>query len=360
MRSKHGGNIYEVAKKYGYEESEILDFSANINPLGVPNSLKNAIISNINSLVNYPDPNYRDLVKAIAEYNGINEEYILPGNGATEIIFKFIEALSPKKALILAPTFSEYERSLRRVKCTVEYFYLDEKNDFKLDKNRFMESMNNDYDLIVLCNPNNPTGQIIDRKILSSILSKARENQTNLMVDEAFIEFVDSEELATMLEYIHEYKNLYIIRAMTKFFAVPGIRLGYGITSNKEIISSILDKREPWTINTFASMAGRVLLTDKEYITQSKDFFNRERKFMYDNLKNLNFIEVYRPEANYIFLKLLKEMDSLQESLIKRKILIRSCDNYINLDSRYFRAAIKDRNSNNKFIKAMKEVLYES
>lgn len=359
MRIKHGGNIYEAAKRYGIAPGEIIDFSANINPFGIPDSLKEAIISNIDILENYPDPEYESLVKSIGIYNKVDEKFVIPGNGATEVIFLIIGALAPQKALLLAPTFSEYERALRRYGSSVNYFLLKEENNFCLDKDEFLKNMKKDTDLIILCNPNNPTGQIVERKDLIEILEKCRESNTYLMLDEAFIEFIDNEDKVSMEKFVDRFDNLFIIKALTKFFAIPGLRLGYGLTSNTRIREKIKDIREPWTINGFASIAAQTLLQDENYIFKSKEFFRDERKYLYESLKKIKELRVYKPEANYIFFKILKGNIDLKEELIKRKILIRDCSNYVSLSKGYYRAAIRDRVSNDKLINALKEVVYE-
>ncbi|WP_432665702.1 threonine-phosphate decarboxylase CobD [Wukongibacter baidiensis] len=360
MKAKHGGNIYEIAKQYGIDENEILDYSANINPLGIPSKFKETIISRIDVIENYPDPDYKDLVSAIARYNDIDEKFIIPGNGATEIIFQIAQAVKPNKSLLLAPTFLEYERALRRVGSEIEYYFLKENDDFRINKKDFLEKLNDDIDLVVICNPNNPTGQITSKKVLFEILNECKNKDIKLMLDEAFIEFLDNEDENSLMEYLKDYDNLFIIKALTKFFAIPGLRLGYGLMSNPKIRESIINRKEPWTINGFAAISGEVLLGDKDYINRSKEFFKTERKYMYERLKEIKGIKAYEPYANYVFFKLMNEkiMD-LRTALIREKILIRQCDNYVNLDNNFFRVAIKDRKSNERLIKALREVLYE-
>ncbi|SKC75713.1 threonine-phosphate decarboxylase CobD [Maledivibacter halophilus] len=360
MRAKHGGNIYETAKKYGISEQDIIDFSANINPLGIPYKLKETIISNIETIENYPDPDYKRLVLAIAEYNNIHEDFVIPGNGATEIIFKIVQAIKPKKTLLLAPTFSEYERALKSVGSDVVYYLLDEDTQFNVDKNVLLEKLKDNIDFIVLCNPNNPTGQIIGQNILKEILIECKKRKINFMIDEAFIEFVKDEKNHSLIGSLYDFDNLFIIRALTKFFAIPGLRIGYGLISNQGIKGKIIDGKEPWTINGFAAISGEALLEDKEYIEKSKEFFELERKYMYEELQKIRNIKVFKPYANYVFFKLISKDIDLKEELIQRKLLIRQCIDYVNLDGSFFRVAIKDRDSNKKLIEGLKEVLYDN
>jgi threonine-phosphate decarboxylase len=357
--AKHGGNIYEVAEKLGIQPNEVLDFSANINPLGVPISFRKALIENITMIENYPDPHYQRLVHGIAKYHHISPIFITVGNGATEIIFSTISALKPKQALILAPTFSEYERALAKVGCEVDYYRLKEELDFAVDES-FLKVLHEEIDLVILCNPNNPTGQMIHHEIMDKILDKCRELRINLMIDEAFNEFLDFPEEKSMISRIESYKNLYIIRSLTKFFALPGLRIGYGISSNQEILMKIAGVKEPWTINSYAALAGEIVVEDQDYISNSKDWIDAEREFLFEGLQRIPQIKVYRPAANYIFLKVLGDhYTSLQEKLLEKNILIRSCSNYENLNDTYFRVAIKDRKANEKLIHALREVFYE-
>ena len=357
--AKHGGNIYEVAEKLGIQPNEVLDFSANINPLGVPMSFRKALIENITMIENYPDPHYQRLIHGIGKYHHISPTHITVGNGATEIIFSMISALKPKQALILAPTFSEYERALGKVGCEVEYYRLKEELDFTVDES-FLKALHEEIDLVILCNPNNPTGQMIHHDIMDKILDKCREHRINLMVDEAFNEFLDCPEEKSMISRIESYKNLYIIRSLTKFFALPGLRIGYGISSNMDILLRMEGVKEPWTINSFAALAGELVVADQEYISNSKAWIDSEREYLFEGLQSIPQMKVYRPAANYIFLKVLDDHYlSLQEKLLDKSILIRSCRNYENLNESYFRVAIKNREANEKLIYALREVFYE-
>lgn len=358
--AKHGGNIYEVAQKLGIQPTEILDFSANINPLGVPASFRKALIENISMIENYPDPNYEQLIDGMSKYHQISPSCITVGNGATEIIFSIISALKPKNALILAPTFAEYERALMKANCEVHSYRLKEELDFTVDEG-LLKALDDRIDMVILCNPNNPTGQMIDSEMMELILDKCRELRINLIIDEAFNEFLDCPEERSMISHIESYKNLYIIRSLTKFFALPGLRIGYGISGNQDILQKIASGKEPWTINSFAALAGEIVVEDHEYIDSSKNWINREREFLFKGIQSISQIKAYKPEANYIFLRVMDDSHiSLQDRLLEKRILIRSCGNYENLDGTYFRVAIKDRDANEKLLQALREVFYES
>lgn len=363
----HGGNIYKVFREKKIKE--ILDYSSNINPLGIPGSLKKLIFENINILERYPDPEYVELRKKIAEKNEVNIENIIVGNGATEIIFLFIKALNPKKILIISPTFSEYERALAASKINkndieINYFKLDEKEDFNLNIENLTKELDKNYNLVILCNPNNPTGKFLEISKIEKILKKCNEMETKLFIDEAFIEFVESWKEKTAIKIKENKKNLFIIRAFTKFFAIPGLRLGYGICFDDGIIKKMLEKKEPWSVNNFADIAGIALLDDIEYIKNTENWIKEEKKYMFEKLSEISGIEAYKTDVNFILIKIKNELfekglnvKKVRESMMEKGILIRDASNFIFLDERYFRLAIKDRKNNDRVLENLKEVL---
>lgn len=340
----HGGNIYKLAREKGIEK--ILDYSANINPFGLPESLKKAVGENFHIFEKYPDPEYVELREILAKHNGMNFENIIVGNGATEIIFLYMKMLNPKKALVVNPTFVEYERALMQTSCQVDHFQLEENENFVLDKEKLREELNKDYDLLVICNPNNPTGRFMTRAEMKDIAAIAKESGTKLMVDEAFIEFVEgnySESIAHLKD-----PNIFVVRALTKFFAIPGIRLGFAICHDSAIIKRIQGEREPWTVNALAELTAKVVLDDREYIEKSENWIKKEKKWMYEELTKGNNIKTYKTETNFILVRLTGNSNSkaLREKLIEDGILIRDCSNFPFLDENYIRLAIKDHKSN--------------
>lgn len=351
----HGGNIYKLQRE---GKNNILDYSSNINPLGVPESLKKAISENFSLLERYPDINYVELRESIGNYNNINSENIIVGNGATEVLFLYMKALKPKKVLIASPTFAEYERALNNIECEIDFFELKEKENFILDKEKFIEEAKN-YDIAVLCNPNNPTGKFISKNIIAEINEKLEKSNTKLFIDESFIEFIKDWEEKTVADFKSE--NIFILRALTKFFALPGIRLGYGICFDKKIIDNINSKREPWSVNTFADIAGKVILDDKEYIKNTEKWIEEERKYFVASLKEIaknKKIKVYDTETNFILIKLnTYTAEEFRNKMLEKNILVRNASNFKFLDETFVRLAIKDREKNEKVIKAIKEVL---
>lgn len=351
----HGGNIYKLQRE---GKKDILDYSSNINPLGVPESLKKAVSENFSVLTRYPDINYTELRESIGKYNNISPENIIAGNGATEVLFLYIKALKPKKVLIAAPTFAEYERAVKNAECEIDFFELKEEDNFILNKDEFIQKAVN-YNLAVICNPNNPTGKFISKEIIFEINENLKKSGTKLFIDECFIEFISGWEEKTSALFKSE--NIFILRALTKFFALPGLRLGYGICFDKKITEKINEIREPWSVNGFADLAGKVILNDIEYIKNSEKWILEERKYFTDSLKEIEEnkkIKIYDTETNFILIKLFEmTSEEFKNKMEEKNILVRNASNFKFLDNSFVRLAIKDREKNQKVIGAVKEVL---
>ena len=357
MKDLHGGNIYKFQRE---GKNDILDYSSNINPLGVPQKFVDIAKESFDKLISYPDPYYIELRKKIAKFNSVdmnNINNIIVGNGATEILFLYIRALKPKKVLILAPCFAEYERALKSVSAKISYFELKESDNFYPNiENLKKEIETNNYDLLLFCNPNNPTGQFIKLQDIKKIIDICENKSTKIFVDEAFIEFIENWQEKTVS--LFKNKNVFIMRAFTKFFAIPGLRLGYGIGFDEEILDKMWDEKEPWTVNTFANLAGLVMLDDKEYIEKSKNWILEEKKFMYKELSEFQYIKAYKTECNFILLKIQNiSSASLRDKMIEKNILIRDASNFKFLDYHFVRLAIKDRESNIKVLEALADIM---
>ena len=378
----HGGNIYKVFREKNLKE--ILDYSSNINPYGIPESLKSRIIENLEILERYPDPDYVELREKLAHLNKIDISDIVLGNGATEIIFLFMKVINPKKILIVSPTFGEYERAVKATEipgdivslsCSddnknienkeieIEYFELKESDDFKLNIGNLKNELEKKYDLLIICNPNNPTGKFLKLAQTEEILKECNKYDTKLFIDEAFIEFLADGMKESIINTEENKKNLFVTRAFTKFFAIPGLRLGYGMYFDKELEQKISEKKEPWSVNNIAEMAGLTVLDDTEYIEKTLKWITKEKIYMYEKLNEISGIKVYETEVNFITGKIDEKLFSeglnvkiLREKMLEQGILIRDASNFKFLDERFFRLAIKDRASNDRVIKAMKEI----
>ena len=358
----HGGNVYKIYREKGMKE--ILDYSSNINPYGLPEQFKEAIISNLSILEKYPDPDYIELREEIAKINKVELKNIIVGNGATEIIFLYMKVLKAKKILIVSPTFGEYERAMRATldDIQVDYFKLEETDSFVPNIKKIKDELNKKYDLLVMCNPNNPTGQFVSVKELEKILEKCTEVGTKLFVDEAFVEFVENWGEKSIIKTEKDKKNLFVLRAFTKFFAIPGLRLGYGICFDDEFMTKILEKKEPWSVNNIAELAGKVLLKDKEYIEKTNKWIKEEKKYMYENLIKIEGIKSYKTEINFILVRINDEylekinVQKLREKMLENGILIRDASNFVYLDNKYFRLAVKDRKNNMIVLEVLKKI----
>lgn len=349
----HGGNIYKFLRE---GKKEILDYSSNINPLGVPKKFIEKASQSFEILEKYPDPYYIELREKIAKHNSLNKENVIVGNGATEILFLYMKALKPKKVLLVAPCFAEYKRALDTINAEIYYFELLERENFKLNIENLIKNISNEnYDLILLCNPNNPTGKFISLEEIKKILKIVEEKNINLFIDEAFIEFVQDWEKKTAL--LLKSQNIFIMRAFTKFFAIPGLRLGYGLSYNLDFLKKMYFEKEPWSVNSFANLAGLILLDDKEYIEKSNKWIAEEKIFFYEELNKFSGIKVFRTDANFILIKLLNSTAKiLKEKMLEKNILIRDASNFKFLDESYIRLAIKDRNSNILVLKALASI----
>ena len=378
----HGGNIYKIFREKNIKE--ILAYSSNINPYGIPESLKKKITENLEVLERYPDPDYVELREKLANLNKVNLSDIILGNGATEIIFLFMKVINPKKILIVSPTFGEYERAVKATEiprdivslsCSgdnknienkeieIEYFELKESDDFKLNIGNLKNELEKKYDLLIICNPNNPTGKFLKLAQTEEILKECNKYDTKLFIDEAFIEFLADGMKESIINTEENKKNLFVTRAFTKFFAIPGLRLGYGMYFDKELEQKISEKKEPWSVNNIAEMAGLTVLDDTEYIEKTLKWITKEKIYMYEKLNEISGIKVYETEVNFITGKIDEKLFSeglnvkiLREKMLEQGILIRDASNFKFLDERFFRLAIKDRASNDRVIKAMKEI----
>ena len=349
----HGANVDNMAKKFGKNENDIIDFSSNVNPHIISN-LGKYVLEGLEKSRSYPDINYTNLRNKISDYIKVDSELIIPGNGATEIIYLLMKSIKRRLA-ILNPTFSEYGRGAKLNNLEIIDFHLKEENNFSIDLDEIQKNMDK-FDSLFICNPNNPNGKVKD---LNELLDLMIENDKLLIVDETFMEFVGEEEKYSLINKIEQTPNLFILKAVTKFFGMPGLRLGYGVTSNKQIINNIYEYKEPWTINSFAENLSNYLFKDKEYINGSKDYYINERKFMLEELRKISRLKVYDTDTNFVLIKLDDdEANSLKLELFEKyNILIRDASNFIGLDKSYIRVAIKSHNDNKVLIESLRKIL---
>ena len=356
MNVNHGANLYSLSDKYGFSKEELMDFSSNINPFGTSKLAKNYIIDNIDMVSMYPDPNYSDLKKSISSYCNCFENNIILGSGATELISSFIKALNPKNALLLSPAYSEYESELSKINCNITKYYARYENDFDICTSDLIDTLKEkDYDLVVICNPNNPTGFTFSSNEIENLL---KSTSAFIMVDETYTEFTDT-NIYSCTSLVDRYDNLFVIRGTSKFFSTPGIRLGYGLIGNENIKNKILSQLDLWNVNIIAAAMGQIMFTDTEFINQSKEIMLKERDYLNLELNKINNLKIYNSQGNFILCQIKSNKITaslLREKLLEKKIIIRDCSSFDGLDEYFFRICILKPNQNKLLIKSLNEI----
>ncbi len=352
IQESHGGNIYLLAERLGIAESDIIDFSASINPLGVPKSVQVAMRENMQYLFNYPDPDTKRLRLKISEHIGIGADSIICGNGSTELIYLIVRALRPARVLIPQPTFSEYERACRKnFWIDVVRYALKKENDFGVDPEDLIRAMSGGIspssrcDMVFLCNPNNPTGTLIKREDMLRISAAAKNLKCALVVDEAFIDFCPG---ASIIDEVGNNSYLIVLRSLTKMYALSGLRVGYAVLA-PSFLDAVKEAKEPWTVNTLAQIAGMAALDDEAYKTETFTVIEKEKKALEDGFRRLGVS--YLPSSGNYYLLQCKRAQELTSFLKKRAILVRDCSNFPGLDSSYIRVAVKSERDNKRLLK---------
>jgi len=356
----HGGDLDAIEKEYGIPKKEILDFSGNINPLGFPESVKKALAENLDIVSVYPDKSYTELRKSIARYTGADYENIKVGNGSTELISVFIKSVDPKKSVILGPAYSEYEHELKTIGSDYVYFPLKEENNFILDLESLMEFLTEDIDLFVMCNPNNPTGTALSTEGLEILLTHCKKNNISVMVDETYIEFSNDLHKICAIPLTNKFDNLFVIRGTAKFFAAPGLRLGYGISTSKNFHALLEKHQNPWSVNILASFAGERMFEDKEFNEKTWKLITSERQKAFDELKTWKNIKAYESSSNFILLKLLTDKINaaeIFEHMILKKMLIRDASSFTFLDDTFLRFCILSPEHNKMLLDELKSII---
>lgn len=341
MKKIHGGDIYSY-------DNEVIDFSSNINPLGVSENISEAIKNSIPDIIHYPDIECRELRKKIAENENIKYENIICGNGAAEIIYNIVQCIKPKKVLFTAPTFMEYEKASDTVNAEKTYYYLKEENNFDIYDD-ISDYIDNTVDMVFICNPNNPTGRCTERESIIRIIEKSRESNAFVVIDECFMDFVNYNEKYSVKDIVDTYDNIIVLKAFTKLYAIPGIRLGYGITGNMDLIENIYNIRQPWSVSLLAQIAGTAALNEKEIPKKTREYIKKERKYICDSFRNMK-ITFFDSHSNYILFKSIYDLD---KKMLKHNILIRNCSNYVGLGKGFFRIAVRTHNENEELIKSI-------
>lgn len=335
---QHGGNTDKYIR---------YDFSANINPLGMPENVKKILAENIEKFSFYPDPDCIELVRAISYFENIPEKNILCGNGAADLIYRIVNAVNPCKALLFAPSFSEYEKALLDRRCNIEYYCLKEENGYAIKS--FDTDLLADKDICFLCNPNNPVGNVTDINILIKIIDGCQKHNVILVIDECFMDFVLNGVDLSAKKFMF-CKNLVILKAFTKVYAMAGLRLGYILSENDILIEKIRNSGQPWSVSVPAQLAGSAALKNTDFIKRTVEFIYKERKFLTDHLNDMK-LKVLPSETNFIMFK--SDNLKIDELLKNDGIAIRNCENYEGLGKGFYRIAVRTRKENQYLISAM-------
>ena len=347
----HGGDWAGFAARYG-AETPLLDCSANVSPLGLPAGVAAALSGCVTRCSRYPDPLCRALSGAIGEAEGVPAGWVLCGNGAADLIWRAALALKPARALVTAPTFAEYQAALEAAGCWMEAFRLEEKKDFVLDES-FLDALEPGVGMVFLCEPNNPTGRTSPRPLLEKILARCRAIGAVLVVDECFGDFLEDPAAHTLKGCLGAYPNLVILKAFTKIYGMAGVRLGYLLGSDEDLLDRLRRAGQPWAVSTPAQEAGLAALKETEYVRQVRALIAQERPVLAAGLRALG-CRVVEGEANYL---LFRCETPLIEPLRQRGILLRSCGNYEGLDDAWYRTAVRTGPENARLLGALKEVL---
>lgn len=351
--SLHGGNRRAFARKFGIEESRIVDFSTNGNPWGPPESVLQCYRDSFSALTAYPDPESSLLKKEVARHFPLWPENVIVGNGATELIYTVVQFLKPRAALLVEPTFLEYRRALNLFGVEVRSVLLKESSEFRFDLAELLNAARG-VDLIVISNPNNPTGGVLAREEALSFIEEMKRRRIFVVVDEAFIDWIPDESLA---KQVTDQSYFFLIRSLTKFFNLPGIRIGFGLGSRR-LIEHLENTKVTWSVNSLAEALGVAALRDQEFRTGSREKMRVEAAFFFEALRTVSELKVYPSKANFFLLKVRSDMraSDLAAELAKSGVMIRDASNFVGLDNQFFRVAVRDRKDNAFFLEELKRV----
>lgn len=356
----HGSDLEKISEYYGIPKDSIISFGANVNPLGLSRKVKAALSRHLDIISTYPDREYTSLRCAIGEYCQVSPAHVMVGNGSTELISLLIEQRRPKKTLILGPTYSEYARELSFSDSTQDYYHLNPDTGFCLNISDFLERLEAGYDLLIICNPNNPTSSVIGTSDMRSILSVCQKAGTFVMIDETYVEFAPDISSVSAMSLIEEFDNFMVLRGVSKFFAAPGLRLGYGVTSSHSFLARVKEHQIPWSLNSIAAFAGELMLQDTNYIEETRSLITAERTRMLEELHKISGITVYDAAANFILIRIRKPgmtAFDLFEACIKQGMMIRDCSSFQCLEGEYVRFCVMGREENSRLIEGIRRSL---
>ena len=355
----HGSDIEKICEVYHLDQKDIVKFGANVNPLGLSENVKQQLASRLDILSSYPDRDYTTLRNTISEYCNVPAEFILPGNGSSELIALLIQERNPKHTLILGPTYSEYSRELSFSGSAQEYYHLREEDNFVLDVDDLCQTLEGKYDFLIICNPNNPTSSAITREDLRRLLAFCAAKNIFVMIDETYVEFAPDINAITAVTLTREFTNLMVLRGVSKFYAAPGMRLGYGITGNLDFLKKMKEKQVPWSLNSLGALAGELMLQDKDYIHRTRELILSERTRLLQALEEIPTYKAYPAYANFILLKIQKPgltSYDVFDACIRQCLMIRDCSSFECLDGEYIRFCIMNPEDNTRLLNILKSL----
>jgi threonine-phosphate decarboxylase len=353
----HGGDVFGTARRSGIDPEKLLDFSASINPLGISAAVRTAIFAAVDRLVHYPEPFAEPLREILASCHGVAPEQILPANGSTELIYLLPRYARGNRALIVAPAFSEYAKALEAGGWEVHYHLLSPDDGFRLDLDALQESIEQGYDLLFFCNPGNPTGRLYSREELLAVARICKAAGVFLVLDEAFMDFCGEE--ASLVPELVATGNGVVLRSLTKFHAIPGLRLGYAVAS-AAVCERLAKLRGPWSVNALAQAAGMAAVDDIAYRDATREFVAVERQNLLDQLSEICGLLPFPGAANYLLVKLaagLTVSDLRNQLLVRYGIIVRDCSSFVGLQDGYFRVAVRTADENRLLVKSLREML---
>lgn len=360
----HGGYRHKASEETGRDVKEWIDFSANINPFGMPDKIKEAIKNEIEFCTHYPDPSCTELIREIAKIEDVEEERVFCGNGGADVLYRYLSHKNPKKILLPVPTFVEYEFLLKNSdeNREIHYYFMkqcEDKDRSGFKENHltigedFLDCLKPSFDLLILCSPNNPTGHTIKPDLLEKIVGRTKQFGIDLLLDFSFIDFVQERDWK-LEQWLKEQPHVTILHSFTKMYGIAGLRLGYAVLEKRMNQKQLEKYGSTWSVNHLAQIAGIVALKENGWIEKTIAYIEQEKIFLEEELEKLGIFYMHG-SANYILFQ-KKEDITLDRRLMERGILIRNCQNYIGLSADYYRIAIRTHKENEYLIEQLKEV----
>jgi threonine-phosphate decarboxylase len=356
----HGGNVWELSDKYKIPVYQLIDFSISTNPLGAPETAIESIRENLNLIKHYPNPDPEWLLEVLAKSTGVEPNNIVLGNGSTELIYLFNEVFleSEYEAIIPVPSFSEYKAAIERFGGNMTFLTCTSSKNFQLNVEELESTISKKTRIIFLCNPNSPTGVLYEKADLMRIIKFAAERNVFVFLDEDYIDFVNDGKRYSMAEYVNEYNNLFVLRSLTKFFGLAGVRIGFGIGS-PSLVKFLKKAKMPWSVNSLAMFATAAAVKDADFIKRSRILVSNSRREMREMFKSIPWLKVYPSETNFLLIEITRgdlTSTQLRDGLAKRGLLIRDCKDFDGLNDRFFRVTVRRPEENKKLIEQIKSI----